>query len=76
MSKADRLPVVRRALKLVIHPARHQDEVTVSIDRSRTDAAQMITMVTAFINEMDAPGARPSGGAPPQPEPPEPPGTQ
>lgn len=57
MSKAERLRVLRRALKLVMHPARHQDEVTVNIDW--IDAAQMITMTAAFINEMNAPGARP-----------------
>jgi hypothetical protein len=59
MTKAERLRVLRRALKLVTHPARHRDQVTVAIDWSRTDAAEMITMVAAFINEMGAPGARP-----------------
>jgi hypothetical protein len=60
MSKAERLRVLRRALKLVTHPARHRDQVSVAIEWSRTDAAQMITMVAAFINEMSAPDARPS----------------
>jgi hypothetical protein len=67
MTKADRLRVLRRALKLVMHPARHQDGVTVNIDWSRVDAAQMITMTAAFINEMGAPGARPPVVATPQP---------
>jgi hypothetical protein len=60
MTKAERLRVLRRALKLVTHPARHRDEVSVLIDWSRVDAMQMITMVSALINEMGAPGARPS----------------
>jgi hypothetical protein len=60
MTKAERLRVLRRALKLVTHPARHRDEVSVLIDWSRVDATQMITMVAAFLNEMGAPGARPS----------------
>ena len=59
MSKADRLRVLRRALKLVTHPARHRDQVTAAIDWSRIDAAQMITMTAAFIVEMSAPDATP-----------------
>jgi hypothetical protein len=59
MTKAERLRVLRRALKLVTHPARHRDQVTAAIDWSRIDAAQMITMTAAFINEMGAPDARP-----------------
>jgi hypothetical protein len=60
MTKAERLRVVRRALKLVTHPARHRDQVAVSMDWSRTDSAEMIAMVAAFVNEMAAPDARPS----------------
>jgi hypothetical protein len=60
MTKAERLRVVRRALKLVTHPARHRDQVAVGIDWSRTDSAQMIAMVAAFVNEMAAPDARQS----------------
>jgi hypothetical protein len=59
MSKAERLRVLRRALKLVTHPARHRDQVTAAIDWSRIDSAQMITMTAAFIIEMSAPDARP-----------------
>jgi hypothetical protein len=59
MTKAERLRVLRRALKLVTHPARHRDQVTAAIDWSRIDAAQMITMTAAFIIEMSAPDARP-----------------
>jgi hypothetical protein len=66
MSKAERLRVVRRALKLVTHPARHRDQVAVGIDWSRTDSAQMIAMVAAFVNEMAAPDARPSRPSTPE----------
>lgn len=59
MTKAERLHVVRRALMLVTHPARHRDQVSVAIDWSRIDAAQMISMTAAFVNEMSAPGAHP-----------------
>lgn len=60
MTKGDRLRVLRRALKLVTHPARHRDEVTAAIDWSRIDSSQLIFMTAAFINEMSAPDARPS----------------
>jgi hypothetical protein len=60
MDKAERLRVVRRALKLVTHPARHRDQVTAGFSWSRIDSAQMIAMVAAFINEMSAPDARPA----------------
>jgi hypothetical protein len=59
MSKADRLRVLRRALMLVTHPARHRDQLSVAIEWSRIDATQMITMTAAFLNEMSAPDARP-----------------
>lgn len=61
LTKAQRLRVVRRALKLVTHPARHRDQVAVGIDWGRLDSAQMIAMVAAFVNEMGAPDARPVG---------------
>jgi hypothetical protein len=66
MTKAERLRVLRRALKLITHPARHRDQVSVGIDWSRIDASAVITMTAAFLNEMSAPGARP--GAPVLPE--------
>lgn len=59
MTKAERMRVVRRALKIVTHPARHRDNVAVGIDWSRIDSAAVIQMTAALINEMDAPGARP-----------------
>ena len=63
MTKGERLRVLRRALMLVTHPARHRDQVSVAIDWSRIDAAQMITMTGAFVNEMNAPDARPPHGS-------------
>lgn len=60
MTKAERLRVLRRALKLVTHPARHRDQVSVAIEWSRIDSVQMIMMTAAFITEMSAPDARPS----------------
>jgi hypothetical protein len=60
MTKADRLRVLRKALKLVTHPARHRDQISVNIDWSRVDSQEMITMVAAFLSKMGAPGARPS----------------
>lgn len=60
MTKAERLRVLRKALKLMTHPARHRDQVSVQIDWSRIDSLQMITMVAAFVSEMGAPDARPS----------------
>lgn len=68
MTKAERLRVVRRALKLVTHPARHRDQVAVGIDWSRIDSAQMIAMVAAFLNEMSAPDARPTRTVAEQPK--------
>jgi len=59
MTKGERLRVLRRALMLVTHPARHRDQVSVAIDWSRIDAIHMITMTAAFVNEMSAPDARP-----------------
>lgn len=59
MTKEQRLRVLRRALMLVTHPARHRDQVSVAIEWSRIDAAQMITMTAAFVNELGAPDARP-----------------
>lgn len=64
MSKGERLRVLRRALMLVTHPARHRDQVSVGIDWGRIDSTQMITMVAAFVNEMAAPDARPPGPMP------------
>jgi hypothetical protein len=49
MDKATRLRVVRRALKLITHPARHRDEVTVDIEYDRVDAVSLISMVAALM---------------------------
>jgi hypothetical protein len=72
MTKGERLRVLRRALMLVTHPARHRDQVSAAIDWSRIDATQLITMTAAFLNEMSALDARPPqrGPAPAVPDPP------
>lgn len=54
MSKSERLRVLRRALVLVTHPARHRDEVAARIQWGRTDAAAMVTMTAAFLNDLAA----------------------
>lgn len=69
MSKGERLRVLRRALMLVTHPARHRDQVSVGIDWGRIDSMQMISMVVAFVNEMAAPDARPPAPMPAPAEP-------
>lgn len=58
LDKADRLRLVRQALKVLTHPARHADEVAAAIDWTRTDAAAVITMTAAIMQELAAPGAR------------------
>lgn len=59
MSKADRLRVLRQALKLFTHPAHHRDSVSVGMEWSRVDAASTVTIAAALLNELTAPGARP-----------------
>lgn len=49
MDKVQRLRVVRRALALLCHPARHVDEATVLIDWRREDAVAAVSMVTALL---------------------------
>lgn len=47
--KAARVRVVRRALKVLCHPARHADEVSARIDWDRLDASAVIAMTGAVI---------------------------
>jgi len=49
MDKEARLRVLRRALKLLCHPARHADEVSAKIDWYRNDATSAITMIAALL---------------------------
>jgi hypothetical protein len=49
MSKEERLRLVRRALKVVTHPARHADEVASQIEWSPEDAKAVITMTAAIL---------------------------
>jgi hypothetical protein len=57
MTKAERLRLLRRAAKVVTHPARHRDDVAVAIDWSRIDALSIVSITAALIQELDAPGA-------------------
>lgn len=59
MDKAARLRVLRQALTLVTHPARHRDDVSVSINWERLDARCLIQMTAAFLAEMNASDAMP-----------------
>lgn len=58
LSKAERLRLLRQALKVLTHPARHADEVAAAIDWTRVDAVSVITMTAALMQELAAPGAR------------------
>jgi hypothetical protein len=58
MSKAERLRVLRHALKVFTHPAHHRDAVSVAMEWNRIDAASTITMVAALLDELGAPDAR------------------
>ena len=50
--KAARLRLVRRAMKILSHPARHADEVATQIEWSRTDATAVITMIAALLQQL------------------------
>lgn len=58
LDKAGRLRLLRQALKVLTHPARHADEVAAAIEWTRTDAVTVITMTAAVMQELAAPGAR------------------
>ena len=49
MSKRERTQFLRRALKLMTHPARHRDDLSKTIDWTRTDAVTLIAMVAATL---------------------------
>jgi hypothetical protein len=57
MNKADRLRLLRRAAKVLIHPARHRDEVAAAIEWSRIDASSIVTITAALLQELSAPEA-------------------
>lgn len=50
--KAARLRLVRRAMKVLSHPARHADEVATQIEWTRTDATAVITMIAALLQQL------------------------
>lgn len=49
MGKGERLRIVRRALKVLAHPARHADQVATSIEWGPTDARAAIIMAAALL---------------------------
>jgi len=55
LDKAERLRLLRQALKVLTHPARHADEVAAAIEWTRTDAVAVITMTAAVMQELAAP---------------------
>jgi len=57
-SKADRVRLLRRALRVFTHPAHHPNDAEKQFDWNRIDAASTISIVAALLNELRAPGAR------------------
>jgi hypothetical protein len=57
-TKADRVRLLRRAVRVFTHPAHHGDDVAGRFEWNRVDAASTISIVAALLNELDAPGAR------------------
>jgi len=49
MNKEERLHIVRRALKLLTHPARHADEVSTSMEWGPEDARSVIIMTATLL---------------------------
>lgn len=49
MSKEDRIRILRRAFKLLTHPAKHADEVAASIEWGPEDAQAAIVMAAALL---------------------------
>jgi hypothetical protein len=60
LDKSQRLALVRRALKVFTHPARHRDDVAARFEWSRRDALFCVTCVSALLNELNAPDALPA----------------
>jgi hypothetical protein len=52
MDKAARLKVLRRAFKLMTHPARHADEVAARFDWDREDAICAVSIASALLRWM------------------------
>lgn len=50
LDKEERLRIVRRALKILTHPARHVDEVSASIEWGPTDARSAIIIAAALLD--------------------------
>lgn len=56
-NKVERLRPLRRATKVLTQPARHRDEMAVAIEWSWIDASSSVSITTALLQEMSAPGA-------------------
>ncbi len=54
LDKAGRLRVLRRALKVFVHPARHGDEDSARIEYCRSDSVAIISMIAALITQRGA----------------------
>jgi hypothetical protein len=57
-TKAERIKLIIRSLKVFTHPARHSDDASVAFEWSRLDAFFAVSSVAAVITELAAPGAR------------------
>ncbi len=64
LDKAERLALVRRAIKIFTHPARHRDEVAARFEWSRRDAVFAVTTLAALLDELGAPDALPPKHSP------------
>ena len=64
-NKSERLALMRRAMRVFTHPARHRDEVSARFEWSRHDAVFAITTVAALLKELGAPDAWPQASSAP-----------
>jgi hypothetical protein len=58
LDKPDRLRLVRQALKIFTHPAKHADEVAASFEWTREDAMAAIGMTGSLMRALVASGDR------------------
>jgi hypothetical protein len=64
MDKAQRQQLLRRALKVFTHPARHRDSSALAFEWSRADAAAALTISAALLASAPEPGPAGSAGSP------------
>ncbi len=58
MDKSARQRLLRRALKIITHPARHADEVSKNIEWQRLDSIAMITMTSTMLRWINYRGTK------------------